>query len=243
MEESNTLTANDLLEARQDALNRITARLVLVIIAPLVLMLVLAYGLLAREGQQHTYLMLFAFLTGVLGGFVSVQQRLPKATLIELQALSHSWTSLFMMPVTGGVFALVLYIMFTSEIVTGALFPAFSHPVFSTGAGDIVANVRSAVFETAPKTAQDLSKLIFWAFVAGFMERFVPRLIRINASGAEMAAEKVVVRTVEASPRGAAPEVDDKSTRRGVDVPLLDKARVEGMPGVDQSSRTRRSTP
>ena len=38
--------------------------------------------------------------------------------------------------------------------------------------------------KTYPSTGPDLAKLLFWSFVAGFSERFVPQIITKVAAGA-----------------------------------------------------------
>lgn len=197
------------LEPRQEALNRITTRLVVAIVVPLLIIGAIAYLVLPGTDQEHAFLMLMSFLVGVLGGFISVQQRLPKATLGELTALSMSWSSLIMMPVTGGVFAMLLYLMFSAQILTGPLFPAFSYPEFGDSL-KVVENVRLAIFKTAPETAVDLSKILFWSFVAGFLERFVPRLLREQSTGVISVNDKIILHHLE-QPRTA---VDSSLNRK-----------------------------
>lgn len=115
-------------------------------------------------------------LCGIIGGFVSIQQRLNKVTDEELALLNASWFQILLVPIFGGVFALVLYLVFLSGIVSGDLFPVFSFPNrndIEEGEDYILLIFR----ETYPSTGPDLAKLLFWSFVAGFSERFVPQLI------------------------------------------------------------------
>jgi len=121
------------------------------------------------------------FVCGILGGFVSIQQRVKTVSNEELQLLTRSWFQILLIPIFGGLFALVLYSMFLSGIVSGHMFPAFYIPE-PQGAPDREFIVQFLT-ETYPATGQDMAKLLFWSFVAGFSERFVPQIItRVSES-------------------------------------------------------------
>lgn len=116
------------------------------------------------------------FGCGLLGGFVSIQQRLKKFGDEELALLAQSWFQILLIPVYGGIFALVLYIAFLSNIVQGPLFPLFAVPEFSKPSPS-TEELAKFFSQTYPSSGADLAKLLFWCFVAGFSERFVPQLI------------------------------------------------------------------
>lgn len=113
---------------------------------------------------------------GLLGGFVSIQQRLKKFGNEELELLSRSWFQILLIPIYGGLFALVLYLAFLSSIVQGPLFPRFAVAAFSTPR-PTTEDLMKFFSQTYPASGADLAKLLFWSFVAGFSERFVPQLI------------------------------------------------------------------
>ena len=115
------------------------------------------------------------FMCGLIGGFVSIQQRLPKIRSEELQLLSESWTKILLIPVYGGIFALVLYVLFLSGLLEGHLFPQFAINQFSNP--PTTENIHTFLL-TYPSSGPDFAKLIFWSFVAGFSERFVPQIIQ-----------------------------------------------------------------
>ncbi len=117
------------------------------------------------------------FVCGLLGGFVSIQQRLKLLGAEELELLSRSWFQILLIPIYGGIFSLVLYVGFLSEIVTGTLFPHFSIAAFTspTPTQDDMVNFLNSTY---PASGQDLAKLLFWSFVAGFSERFVPQILQ-----------------------------------------------------------------
>ncbi|MBP7902208.1 MAG: hypothetical protein KA015_05275 [Spirochaetes bacterium] len=115
-------------------------------------------------------------LCGIIGGFVSIQQRLKKITDEELRLLSGSWFQVSLIPIYGGIFAFVIYLIFLSGFISSAVFPEFAYPpIKETG----IDSDYFIVFlrDTVPKTGQDFTKLLFWCFVAGFSERFVPQII------------------------------------------------------------------
>ncbi|MCZ6647123.1 MAG: hypothetical protein O7B79_12890, partial [SAR324 cluster bacterium] len=74
-----------------------------------------------------------------------------------------------LIPIYAGIFALVLYVLFLSGILQGSLFPHFSIPPF--GESPTPAEIINFLRSTYPSTGEDLAKLLFWTFVAGFSER------------------------------------------------------------------------
>ncbi|WP_299200151.1 hypothetical protein [uncultured Amphritea sp.] len=116
------------------------------------------------------------FLCGIIGGFVSIQQRIRKVSDEELTLLTKSWFQILLVPIFGGVFALVLYCIFLSGIISGQLFPEFFIPKPAKEGPDT--SFMIALFtQTYPSTGEDFAKFLFWSFVAGFSERFVPQII------------------------------------------------------------------
>lgn len=117
----------------------------------------------------------FSFQCGIIGGFVSIQQRLKNIEDDELILLSESWATILVIPIYGGIFSLVLYLLFLSGLVKGPLFPEFFMPEFKYP--PTTENIRQFLNETYPSSGADFAKFAFWSFVAGFSERFVPQII------------------------------------------------------------------
>ncbi|WP_440941237.1 hypothetical protein [Immundisolibacter sp.] len=115
------------------------------------------------------------FQCGIIGGFVSIQQRLRKIGDEELALLAESWATVLVIPVYGGIFALLLYALFLGGLVQGHLFPGFYVPAF--GDPPTTADLVRFLTTAYPSQGADLAKLVFWSFVAGFSERFVPQII------------------------------------------------------------------
>ncbi|HWR01254.1 MAG TPA: hypothetical protein VN371_05275 [Chlorobaculum sp.] len=165
---------------RTEKLKRVTERLVLMSFCAL-LMIGSIFGVTLFFGLK-LMLSWLCFCCGLTGGFVSIQQRLRKLGDEELELLSKSWFQVLLIPIYGGIFSLVLYVGFLSEIIKGSLFPQFSILPFSA-----VPTTEDAIRflqTTCPASGQDLAKFLFWSFVAGFSERFVPQLIDKSEVGA-----------------------------------------------------------
>jgi hypothetical protein len=159
---------------RTERLLTITKRLIIMTSGSLFL-LVLIFALTLYKGNR--FMVSWAcFGCGLVGGFVSIQQRLRKFGNDELDLLAKSWFQIILIPVYGGIFAVVLYLCFLSKIVEGPLFPHFASPPFAEPIPS-TEDVRNFFAQTYPSSGGDLAKLLFWSFVSGFSERFVPQII------------------------------------------------------------------
>jgi hypothetical protein len=72
-------------------------------------------------------------VSGAMGGFVSALQRIqsPRSegdSIYNLSLLFHGSKSIFVAPVTGAIFATVLYLMFAAGILQGTFFPTIYTP-------------------------------------------------------------------------------------------------------------------
>ena len=131
------------------------------------------------------FISLVCFFAGTIGGALSLQQRVQKIPNSELDTIANSWITLLFVPIFSGVFALILYVIFLANIVDGNLFPKFEIPHEPTKGIDsrYFINLFS---NTYPASLQDIARLIFWCFIAGFSERFVPNIIgKASNSGEE----------------------------------------------------------
>ena len=114
-------------------------------------------------------------VVGTAGGTVNAARRVQRLQQepVELQqavperlAVAQTWLS----PITGGVFAVLLYNVFMAGLVQGEVFPAFA-----CGA-DAFTDYR-AFSSCNPATNADAAMAIVWGFIAGFAERFVPNVL------------------------------------------------------------------
>lgn len=117
------------------------------------------------------------FLAGAAGGVANNYRRLLHIPLDVIREQSLTTTQfitfqIYVSPLVGGVFAMVLYLIFMSGLLQGTFFPAFS-PIMQDG----YESFKLFSFGANPATNQDAAKAILWAFIAGFSEGLVPNFI------------------------------------------------------------------
>ena len=109
-------------------------------------------------------------LCGAMGGLISMMRRLQamptgSTPLLDTIALNAGQFGIGMSPTYGAIFAIVLYVIFLSGILSS---------LFSSAA-------QTAVFpmfrDATPATTPDYAKLLVWAFIAGFAEKLVPDVL------------------------------------------------------------------
>lgn len=162
-------------EKTRDWLSKWVAYLTLIGLVWVVLFTVLANR---GFGIKATTLTVVLFV-GAMGGLVSMQQRFQSASaegdpIHNVSELMHGWFSIFLSPISGAIFATVLYLIMTAGLLEGALFPKIVAFTPENSAKITVLDFRKFLLETGPSTGADYAKLLVWSFIAGFAERFVP---------------------------------------------------------------------
>jgi hypothetical protein len=134
----------------------------------------LAFGILEKWNQG---ILAVEVILGTSGGFISSFLRVYRMdpgldVMSATDGLTYERASLLVKPLVGGVFALVLHLLFISQLLSGGLFPKITiacpeEPVYFLDffLGSVTA------------TSADFAKLLVWCFVAGFAERFVPDIL------------------------------------------------------------------
>jgi hypothetical protein len=135
--------------------------------------------------------------SGIIGGFVGLQRRLKDLTISDLELIANSWIYACLSPLVGGVLALLLYVLFLSELMTGDLFPHF---VPKSGSEHCVG--WHCIFEQEGGY-KDYAKLVFWCFMGGYSERFVTDVIS-RFEGAAVKTLPPSTSTKEAQPSAPA---------------------------------------
>lgn len=76
---------------------------------------------------------LVVVLTGVIGGCVSMLQRIQSApaegdAIFNLASLTNGWKGMSLSPLYGAIFAVIFYMLFASGVVKGVVFPTIQTP-------------------------------------------------------------------------------------------------------------------
>ncbi|HEX9929281.1 MAG TPA: hypothetical protein VGB02_12150 [Pyrinomonadaceae bacterium] len=141
------------------------------------LFVVIAFVLLANNPYSQDYIrpatFIIVLIVGAMGGLVSMQQRFQSVSnegdpIHNISELARGWFSIFLSPISGAIFAAVLYFAISGKLLEGALFPIINQG--GEGSGRFVFFIQ----ETVPKDGVAFAKLMIWSFIAGFAERFVP---------------------------------------------------------------------
>ncbi|KPJ94481.1 MAG: hypothetical protein AMJ53_05205 [Gammaproteobacteria bacterium SG8_11] len=149
--------------SRQEGLNQIWKRLILVLGLSVGICLIFFYfGGPGRVG-------VLVFVIGNIGGYVSVHRGLADLKDTEIIDLAASWWAIIAPPFVGGILALALYLLFLSNIVAGDLFPTFK-PIEEN-----IGGLKSLALQDGQ--LNDYAKLFFWSFVAGFNQKYVVDII------------------------------------------------------------------
>jgi hypothetical protein len=140
--------------------------------------------------EQTTQTIVVVMLVGLLGGFISVQQRLQEPTNVDplLKWLDLKWSgfSLLLSPVIGMVFAVVIFAIFAGGFVTGSIVPNFACDKAAHGALCKGHDFYAFAISSVPASSADWAKLAVWAFAAGFLERLVPDILTRIAATADV---------------------------------------------------------
>lgn len=132
--------------------------------------LIITAGVLAYFGVSPG-IVLFGSFVGFVGGITNNHFRCLK--LMEKPKIVPNLHQLRMQilfsPIIGGVFAALFYLGAAADLIAGEMFPKFAP-------GDYE-DFRCYINTIQPQKLSDTSKLLFWCFVAGFSERFMPNYL------------------------------------------------------------------
>ena len=178
-----------------------------------------------RSGNSFLAMGVSVIFWGTIGGFVSSQRRMQSIPvdgdpLISVFGLANAGYYLWLSPMLGAIFAVVLTLLFISGTLQGTVFPAFQ----TQGTTD---TFFGAIKEALPTGAVEYAKLFSWSFLAGFAERLVPdsldRLaMKLSSSTSGTAAPTPVPMPTSTAP-GAAETVPAGSIVLGQRVQVPEK--------------------
>jgi hypothetical protein len=140
------------------------------------------YGLVAQRycPVGFSWIAPLTMFLGAAGAFVSLQRRIQSIPtsgdpIFNIFALEEGMASVYLSPVSGALFAMLAYLLFTSGYLQGEIFPKFKEKENAPAAPPVTHSLMTGYLrEMEPATTADLAKLLIWAFVAGFAERLIP---------------------------------------------------------------------
>jgi hypothetical protein len=118
----------------------------------------------------------------IVGSVLNLSSEEREAQFASLTSTIDILAFFFWKCVVSIAFAFALYVMILSGILGGDVFPQFA------GTDADFHGMRSFWFDVDPLQNIDVAKLIFWSFVAGYSERFVPNVVA-NVVSRELQAE------------------------------------------------------
>lgn len=108
-----------------------------------------------RNSEKLSAITIFVVvIAGAMGGFVSALQRIQTPStegdsLYNLSLLFHGSNTVFIAPISGAIFAILLYLLFTSGTLKGTFFPDIYTPEGNTTTSVILPITRNANTNTA----------------------------------------------------------------------------------------------
>ncbi len=127
------------------------------------------------DARPQSSLVVLVSLTAAFGGLLSAYRRFrligAEETLKDAQPAKALLFHVYLSPVLGGMFGVILYLVMLTGFIEGDFFPRFRD--LEKPYDGLFALFHS----TVPAENKDAIKAVFWAFIAGFSEGFVPALL------------------------------------------------------------------
>jgi hypothetical protein len=100
---------------------------------------------------------------GCVGGLMSMLQRIQSApsegdALFNLASLTNGWRSIFLAPLTGAVFSVLLFVLFAGGVLKGTVFPDIYTPNAASGLGSLPQIRQTAPTSTPESTPRPTPK-------------------------------------------------------------------------------------
>jgi hypothetical protein len=113
---------------REGERNRVTGRIAFLMFVGVALVLIAMYVDSMGNSRSGLSTVLMVLLMGAMGAFVSLQHRIQSVptsgdAILNILSLREGWVSVFLSPLSGAVFAFVLFLAFSSGLLQGTLFP------------------------------------------------------------------------------------------------------------------------
>ena len=173
---------------------RLRAQIITFVSGGIIAWTLVAVGLVlwsAHKGQPLLGTLVVVLLAGAMGGFVSLLRRIQMVPgggdpLLSIFELENGRVSLYLAPMSGALFALVLFFIFQGGLLRGELFPELGGFALNLWGFKWPGDFTPAKAMTLVPPHGEYAKLLVWSFIAGFAERLVPdTLARLVARGEE----------------------------------------------------------
>ena len=157
--------------------DRISKRVTVVILIGVgIIVLSVALNLFGVSDSGPATLLTVLFV-GAMGGLMSMQQRYHSVTregdpIDNISEMMQGWSRLFLPVISGGLFAVLLYMLIIGGLLEGDLFPKLMAQNDDAQPGGV--SFWDFQQQSRPTSSSNYAKLIVWSFLAGFAERFVP---------------------------------------------------------------------
>jgi hypothetical protein len=180
---------------------------------------------------------------GIIGGYVSSLRRVQSIrpefdSLMTIQSLQNSRYFLWLSPLLGSIFAVVLLLVFIARIVSGTVFPEFvTDPVCSGCQGNSWLESWPFLKTLHPKDAQAYGLLFLWSFVSGFAERFVPDILdRVVERGQSAATQAAGASSVLRPPESAVVSDSGAGAEKNGEASVADAEQTENKDSEQQAA-------
>jgi hypothetical protein len=125
------------LPVREQKLKHLTLRAAFLCGGFLLILIVFTVAMLIKDGRIPSISIYVVMFAGAMGGFVSALQRIQSSptqgdSIYNLSMLFHGTYAFFVAPLTGSIFSILLYLMFTGGVIKGSFFPSIYTPSGST---------------------------------------------------------------------------------------------------------------
>ena len=138
------------------------------------------------EYAFFTPLYLVILCSGMMGALISILRRLQAANdavsinldqSSDLSALANEKLAIVVSLLAGGVFAILLYVLFVAGLwdLSEKLAPTFVGHTNASAHGGV--DFMIFLNDIGPKTGVDYAKIVVWSFAAGFFEQLVPDVL------------------------------------------------------------------
>lgn len=140
--------------------------------------------LLSARYALYANVLTALFFAGSAGAVVNNYFRLariaahPETTAADFQRNAVT-IQMYVSLLLSGILGFVAYGLFLSGLLQGELFPKFSNL-----SGDYE-SLEKLLVGVAPEKNIDAAKALFWSFIAGFSERFIPNILDTIVAKAE----------------------------------------------------------